>query len=143
MKTTKAKSKREPQWTVKPLEHTVAELTRFAAALPIPKPEMTIVETVHFLQSAVAPIAQQCVAWSEACGQVNIKTSLYFLAGANAGARAMLSLIINNGLLRETKAITRLTPKYTRRCPECKRVFDMGNDTDVKEWEFGHDCEVA
>lgn len=28
-----------------------------------------------------------------------------------------------------------------RRCPECKRVFDLTNTTDAAEWASGHDCE--
>lgn len=27
------------------------------------------------------------------------------------------------------------------RCPECSRVFDPMNDTDVNDLEYGHDCE--
>jgi hypothetical protein len=26
-------------------------------------------------------------------------------------------------------------------CPECDRVFDLGNDTDASEWFYGHDCD--
>lgn len=27
-------------------------------------------------------------------------------------------------------------------CNECGRVFDLYNETDAEEWEYGHDCEV-
>ena len=27
-------------------------------------------------------------------------------------------------------------------CPECKRVFDLLDETDAAEWACGHDCEV-
>lgn len=27
-------------------------------------------------------------------------------------------------------------------CPECKRVFDMTDETDAEEWFYGHDCEA-
>lgn len=27
-------------------------------------------------------------------------------------------------------------------CSECGRVFDLYNETDAEEWQFGHDCEV-
>ena len=30
----------------------------------------------------------------------------------------------------------------TIKCAECGRVFDMFNDAEMEEWEFGHDCEV-
>jgi hypothetical protein len=29
------------------------------------------------------------------------------------------------------------------RCVECKRVFDLLDETDASEWTYGHDCEVA
>lgn len=29
----------------------------------------------------------------------------------------------------------------TPTCVECGRVFDLTNETDIQEWEFGHDCE--
>jgi len=32
-------------------------------------------------------------------------------------------------------------PKNAK-CVECGRVFDLYNETDAEEWEFGHDCEV-
>ena len=28
-----------------------------------------------------------------------------------------------------------------RRCPECKRVFDLTNEEQAQEWSYGHDCE--
>lgn len=28
-------------------------------------------------------------------------------------------------------------------CPECKRAFDLFNETDTQEWYYGHDCEVV
>jgi hypothetical protein len=28
-----------------------------------------------------------------------------------------------------------------RQCPECGRVFDLLDDTDAEEWDYGHDCE--
>lgn len=31
----------------------------------------------------------------------------------------------------------------TPTCVECARVFDLTNETDIQEWEFGHDCEPA
>jgi hypothetical protein len=27
-------------------------------------------------------------------------------------------------------------------CVECGREFDLYNETDAEEWEYGHDCEV-
>lgn len=27
-------------------------------------------------------------------------------------------------------------------CPECGRVFDLTNDDDSAEWQYGHDCEA-
>ena len=30
----------------------------------------------------------------------------------------------------------------TRKCVECKRIFDMLDEVDAQEWAFGHDCEV-
>lgn len=27
-------------------------------------------------------------------------------------------------------------------CVECGRKFDLYNETDAEEWEYGHDCEV-
>lgn len=27
-------------------------------------------------------------------------------------------------------------------CPECGRVFDLTDEDDAAEWQFGHDCEV-
>lgn len=27
-------------------------------------------------------------------------------------------------------------------CPECKRVFDLTDETDADEWAYGHDCEA-
>lgn len=27
-------------------------------------------------------------------------------------------------------------------CPECRRVFDLLDETDADEWANGHDCEV-
>jgi hypothetical protein len=29
---------------------------------------------------------------------------------------------------------------FTRRCPECGRVFDLLEETDAEEWTYGHDC---
>jgi hypothetical protein len=29
------------------------------------------------------------------------------------------------------------------RCVECKRVFDLLDETDASEWTYGHDCEVS
>lgn len=29
-----------------------------------------------------------------------------------------------------------------RRCPDCKRLFDLTDTTDAAEWQHGHDCEV-
>lgn len=29
-----------------------------------------------------------------------------------------------------------------KKCFECGRVFDLYNETDAEEWEYGHDCEV-
>ena len=26
-------------------------------------------------------------------------------------------------------------------CPECGRVFDLLDDTDAREYAYGHDCE--
>lgn len=31
---------------------------------------------------------------------------------------------------------------YGLRCPECKRVFDLADETDAAEWACGHDCET-
>ena len=28
------------------------------------------------------------------------------------------------------------------KCPECKRVFDLTNESDAGEWGYGHDCET-
>lgn len=28
------------------------------------------------------------------------------------------------------------------KCPECGRVFDPTDETDIQEMSFGHDCEV-
>ena len=28
------------------------------------------------------------------------------------------------------------------KCPECDRVFDISNKTDMDEWHHGHDCEA-
>jgi len=30
----------------------------------------------------------------------------------------------------------------TIQCKECDRVFDLLNDTDAQEWDYGHDCEA-
>lgn len=30
----------------------------------------------------------------------------------------------------------------TRRCIECKRVFDLLDETDAAEFYYGHDCEA-
>jgi len=30
---------------------------------------------------------------------------------------------------------------FKKVCAECKRVFDLSNETDSEEWYFGHDCE--
>ena len=27
-------------------------------------------------------------------------------------------------------------------CIECERVFNLLNEIDAEEWEYGHDCEV-
>ena len=27
-------------------------------------------------------------------------------------------------------------------CIECKRVFDLLDETDAEEWNYGHDCEM-
>jgi hypothetical protein len=32
--------------------------------------------------------------------------------------------------------------KSKQQCPECNRVFDMFDEIDVEEWNYGHDCEV-
>lgn len=29
-----------------------------------------------------------------------------------------------------------------RRCVECSRVFNLLNDMDNQEWQYGHDCEA-
>ena len=29
-----------------------------------------------------------------------------------------------------------------RKCVECHRVFDMTDEIDAQEWNYGHDCEV-
>ena len=31
----------------------------------------------------------------------------------------------------------------TKTCGECQRVFDLFDETDAEEWEYGHDCEVT
>ena len=28
-----------------------------------------------------------------------------------------------------------------RKCVECERVFDLGDEFDASEWFYGHDCE--
>lgn len=28
-----------------------------------------------------------------------------------------------------------------RTCVECRRVFNMTDETDTEEWFYGHDCE--
>ena len=28
------------------------------------------------------------------------------------------------------------------KCSECKREFDLQNETDLAEYNYGHDCEV-
>ena len=28
-----------------------------------------------------------------------------------------------------------------RKCQECGRVFDMFDEIDIEEWNYGHDCE--
>ena len=28
-------------------------------------------------------------------------------------------------------------------CTECRRVFDLAEETDLEEWAGGHDCEIA
>jgi hypothetical protein len=30
-----------------------------------------------------------------------------------------------------------------KKCFECGRSFDLYNETDAEEWEYGHDCEVS
>lgn len=32
-------------------------------------------------------------------------------------------------------------PGFTAKCPECGRVFDLLDETDLEEWMTGHDCE--
>lgn len=27
------------------------------------------------------------------------------------------------------------------KCQECGRIFDLFNEADANEWEYGHDCE--
>lgn len=29
------------------------------------------------------------------------------------------------------------------KCVECERLFDLLDETDAEEWEYGHDCEVT
>jgi hypothetical protein len=29
------------------------------------------------------------------------------------------------------------------KCAECKRVFNLLDETDAEEWYYGHDCEEA
>lgn len=30
----------------------------------------------------------------------------------------------------------------TIQCKECDRVFNLLDNTDAEEWDYGHDCEV-
>lgn len=30
-----------------------------------------------------------------------------------------------------------------RLCPECRRGFDLRNETDAAKWYYGHDCEAS
>lgn len=46
-------------------------------------------------------------------------------------------------LIAEQLYVKSETPSASVRCPECGRVFDLGNATDAAEWSFGHDCEVS
>jgi hypothetical protein len=35
-----------------------------------------------------------------------------------------------------------LSSMFARTCVECGRVFDLRNEEDGEEWQYGHDCEV-
>jgi len=28
------------------------------------------------------------------------------------------------------------------KCPECNRVFDLGNEGQAQDWYYGHDCFI-
>lgn len=31
---------------------------------------------------------------------------------------------------------------FTAKCPECDREFDLLDEQESEEWNYGHDCEV-
>ena len=35
-----------------------------------------------------------------------------------------------------------LKVQTTARCRECSRVFDLLDEMQAQEWDYGHDCEV-
>ena len=47
-----------------------------------------------------------------------------------------------------TAEVSKSTPtsasfsRWTQKCAECNRVFDMDVDIDANEWQYGHDCET-
>lgn len=34
-----------------------------------------------------------------------------------------------------------ITMNLTMQCPECDRLFDLLDEDQANEWEYGHDCE--
>jgi hypothetical protein len=39
--------------------------------------------------------------------------------------------------------LTSVTSHSKAKCKECKRIFDLHNETDADEWFYGHDCEAS
>lgn len=45
---------------------------------------------------------------------------------------------------RERKEmLKREAARLKKKCVECERVFDLGDDEDADEWYYGHDCEAT
>jgi hypothetical protein len=57
---------------------------------------------------------------------------------AQAAVDAARSVLENAAGHREASTILGLD----QRCMECGRKFDLSNDQDAEEYEYGHDCEA-
>lgn len=65
----------------------------------------------------------------------------YAQAVRDAASACLSNAADSMGMKVEVDAEGISLPK-NKTCDECGRVFDLYNENDAEEWEYGHDCEV-
>ena len=67
---------------------------------------------------------------------------VYAQAVRDAASACLTNAVESMGMEVDEQGLGGISLPKNKTCDECGRVFDLYNEKDAEEWEYGHDCEV-